>query len=317
MTDPFKFRGVTEVGNALLSDQLETNLYAWLNHCLLQTGAFFNITIPPSGYSYPYSAPQHRLRPVDDPNYDAGQVWEGFRKDWVWETGVDYRIQPIRVSGVYVQGDFYPLAETGVYAHHVEYPLGRVVFDSAIPATSVVTCEFSPRLYQVYTADTPFWQEFQTDSFRADDPTYLLAGSGNWGILGANRVQLPAVVIEADFRTDRYPYEIGAESQIVKQDVLFHVFAETRTDAKRLHDALTYQKDKTIRSFDVNAVPVGAAPLDENGTPGASGFMYPDLVDNFGWRLFNVVGVRSSPEPRTGRLFRANVRWTVEVDSPE
>lgn len=314
--DSVRLTGVSEAGDSLLSDQLEFGLWGYFNWAFLGVGAFTNVTIPASG-QYPYGAPRHRLRMSEDPNYLAGQVWEGFRKDWVWETGVDYRTQPIRVSGVYVGGGFHPLAPSGPYAHHVDYPLGRVVFDAPLPASSVVTCEYSYRSYQFYTADAPFWHEAQAGSLRGDDPSFLLTGSGSWSTSGQNRIQLPAVVVEADLRTDRYPLEIGGLAQVVRQDVLFHVIAETRPDVKRLHDALTYQKEKRIDGIDKNALlAADAYPLDANGSPVGDGRTYPDLCASYFWKQLRFVGMRSNPEPRVGGLHMATVRATVEVDLP-
>lgn len=136
------FKGVNNLGDSLLSDQLESNLFAWCTWSSLGIGAFANITLPASGA---YGGTPSLLRLSEDPNYQSGQVWEGFRKDWVWETGVNYAYQPIRVSGVYVNGTFQPVTGTGTYAHTIDYPAGQVVFNNPISPSSNVQCEFSYR----------------------------------------------------------------------------------------------------------------------------------------------------------------------------
>lgn len=318
--DHTRLKGVVDIGDSLLSDQLETNLYSYCNWAFAGIGAFFNITVPSPG---PWGGSMHQLRPASDPYYSGGQVWQGWRQDWVWETGVDAARQPIRVSGVYVDGDFYPTGGTG-YPHTVNYPLGRVVFDSPVATTKSVTCEFSPRWVQFSTADVPWWREVQTSTMRIDHPHFALAGSGMWDILAQNRIQLPHVVIEA--ATD-----LGANSRrglaigggdIVSVPVLFHLLAETPGDLRRLHDIFTYQFEKRLILFNSNWV--GAAsgwPLDEYGTPVSGARMYPDMVKSrdeggYGWRQLRVVKTSSSPQPEamTGPVYAATVRWTCETD---
>jgi hypothetical protein len=51
------------------------------------------------------------------------------------------------------------------YAHHYNYPLGRVVFDTAVSTTSAVKLEYSYRNVQTYIADqAPWWDEIQQES---------------------------------------------------------------------------------------------------------------------------------------------------------
>ncbi len=310
-------KDVGQVGDSLLSDQLEFNALSFFQWGLLGAGGFFNVTIPSSGA---YGGDYHRLAMASDQNFSDGQVWQGDRKDWVWESGVECAYQPIRVSGVYVNGGFHPITSTGTYAHHVDYPLGRVVFDEPISPTSVVTCEYSYRLCQMYTADVPWWQEVQPDSFRVDDFQFRQQGSGAWDVLGQSRIQLPAVVVQAVMNARRRPFEIGNATQIVSQDVLFHVVAEDRPSMKFLFDAITYQKDKRLSGIDKNALlAADKFPLDEWGSPVGTGLMYPDLIKptgegGFYWRQLRCVETRASEQPRLGDLHYATVRATFEVD---
>src|SRR3990172_8402618 len=138
MSEPYlRFNGVTEIGDSIATEQLKGNLKTWLDWAFLEVGAFTNIIVPTTGQ---YGGLNHRLRLTADPNYSSGEVWQGFRQDWVWETGTSYRVQPIQASGVIVNNVFYPTLTTiGAYAHRIEYPNGRVVFNSPISTTGVVT----------------------------------------------------------------------------------------------------------------------------------------------------------------------------------
>jgi hypothetical protein len=202
------FRDVSHVSDPLLSDQLESNWALFIQWALLGVGGFQNVEKSQSGC---YGADLSRLRPVTDPYLGSGLVWEGFRKDWVWETGVEYPLQPIRVSGVYVNESFLPLA-SGVV---VDYPNGRVTLPSAVAVTSTVKAAHSYRLFQVSTADAPFWNQVQTRSLRPDDPQFLQNGSGAWDPHPGMRTQLPAVVVEAGGYGSRRGKELMKDIQVV------------------------------------------------------------------------------------------------------
>jgi hypothetical protein len=145
--DPYtSFNKVEHIGQTLLSSELENNLKWYLDYGLLGIGGWSNVNIPEAG---PYGGNYDRLRPVNDPSYSDGQVWESSRKDWVWETGSPYSgYDPIQISGVYINSTIRTTGEVG-YEHHYDYPLGRVVFDSAISQSETVQIEYSHRNVQV------------------------------------------------------------------------------------------------------------------------------------------------------------------------
>ena len=83
--DAFKhLRGIFNTQDATLSNILLENFLTFYDWGFLDKGAFYNINIPSSGL---YGGIKSNLRLVDDPNYTKGQVWEGYRQNWVWETG--------------------------------------------------------------------------------------------------------------------------------------------------------------------------------------------------------------------------------------
>jgi hypothetical protein len=320
--DHTRLKGVESYGRSLVSDQLEANLVSFFQWGLLGVGAFNNAYLATSGA---YGGQWARLRLSEDPNYSGGQVWEGARQDWVWETGVDWTTQPIRVSGVYVNGTFYGPAATGGWSHHVNYPLGRVVFDAPIPTGSVVQCEHSWRLTSLTTADAPWWRQVHPHSQRVDSPEFLQYGSGLWSILAQNRVQLPHVIVEATPIVQRRPYEIGNLTQVVSQVVDFHVLAETHWDRKQLHDVIMAQQEKRVIFFDKNDVFAAAtgAPLDGNGSPASGGMMYPDLVKpsgegGFGWRVATLKEMASErgEGKKRGGIWECTVHGLVELELP-
>ena len=315
-TDYTKFKGITNIGNDTLMTILENNLKSYYDWSLLGVGGWMDVEIPQSGgWGGDYST----LRMVSDPAYTDGQVWEGARKDWVWETGVEWSgaEQPISITGVEVDGTNRGFNDSG-YEHHVNYPLGRIIFDTAIETTSVVKCSYSQRSVQVYVADNaPWFQELQFRSYRVDSSHYNQTTTGDWSIGAQHRSQMPAIIIEAVSRGRSRPYELGNGSLVKEQDVLFHVVAETRSMRNTLLDIISQQNDKQIWLFNTNTVADDSAyPLDYRGMLSGTN-MYPDLVgpdSEYRWRkcFFKNANI-SEVESINPNLYQGVVRVTAEI----
>lgn len=268
-------KGIDHIGKIGPTETIRDNLIEFFDWGFIDHGGFFNIRIPTSGS---YGGNYHKLRSVIDTRYNAGQVWEGFRKNWVWESGVNTTTQPIRVSGVFVNGNFQPSSGVGTYAHHVNYPLGRIIFDNAIPTTSTVTAEYSPKWVQVFNlGDIPGLRQIQYGSFRIDDSTFFTA-SGNWTLPSENRVQLPAVGVVAGANISYEPLQIGG-GQWRNTSVFCHIFSEDEDTGLRLAEDLSQQKDKTLNLFDMNRMASeNRKSLNYDGTIASGAMTYPQLV---------------------------------------
>jgi len=303
---------VSQVGETLLTSQIESNMKSYLDWGLLGIGSFSNVSIPTSGA---YGGTFDKLRLVDDPSYSQGQIWEAARKDWVWETGVYYDTQPVDISGVTVNGNFYGTGDA-TYGHHYNYPLGRVVFNNAIAENSNVQLNYSYRNVQTYIADqAPWWDELQYDSLRVDDATLYDTGSGNWQILSNNRVQLPAVVVEATSRRQFRPYEMGTVGNFVYTDVLFHIISESRWWRNQLVDIISLEKDRSIWLYDNNLVANATGyPLDYRGMVLPNPPMYPKLVNAYRFKMARFYGMNvTEMQSPNSRLHKATVRATFEI----
>ena len=310
-----KFNKVSHIGNTLLSSEIENNMKWFLDWAFLGIGGWSNVTMPTSGA---FGGTFDTLRLVNDPSYSNGQVWEGARKDWVWETGSSYEgHDPIQISGVYVNG---VLKGTGdaTYGHHYNYPLGRVVFDNPISTSDTVKVEYSYRNVQVYVADeAPWWDELQYNSLRVDDAYYSSTGSGSWGILANHRVQMPAIVLETVPRRRFKPYQLGDTSQFVQQDIVFHIVGENRWWRNQLVDILSYQIDSQIWLFKTDTlIESGAYPLDYRGMKVASPLNYNNVVNTPQYRylLARMTDMSiTEMESYDARLHEGTVRATLEV----
>ena len=178
MSDSTKLSKITHVGDSTISLLTQDNIIEFFDWGILNAGGFFNIEIPTSGL---YAGEKHKLRLVDDPRYTKGQVWEGFRSNWVWQSGLSTIEQPNTiikikpdastypnlsnypgVSGIFLDDGnfdgFLPASGVGGYKYHIDYPNGRVVFDSAISTGATDTAEFSHKWVDVVRANQDFFR---------------------------------------------------------------------------------------------------------------------------------------------------------------
>ena len=267
-------KGINHVGKLGPTEIVRDNLIDFFDWGLIDNGGYFNINIPKSGV---YGGKFHQLRPVIDTRYTNGQVWEGFRKNWVWESGLSQTTQPIQISGVYVNGAF-KLPNDSTYSHHVDYPLGRIVFNSGIPNSSIITAEFSTKFAQVFNLnDVPGLRQVQYGSFRIDDSTFF-STSGNWTLPSQNRVQMPAVGISIGGIESYKPLQIGG-GQYKYNNVFAYIFTEDESTGLRLADYLSQQKEKVINLYDENLMNSdNQFSLNSNGSIATGAKTYYQLV---------------------------------------
>ena len=292
-----------------IANNLEANLKAYYDWGLLSIGAWVDVDIPQSGL---YGADFSQLRMVTDPNYTDGQVWEGAKKDWVWETGVNYvditgGIRNPQTVGIpQVNG----VPNTGYY---VNYPLGQIIFNTAVSTSATVKVEHAYRSVQVYKAsDSPWWRELQQNSRRIDSSQFLTSQSGHWSIFGEYRIQTPAVVIESIPRGRSRGVSLGSDKLWAMRDVQFNILAESAQERNNLMDIFNLQSDKSLRLFDINTL---SYPLDYRGMLTGVG-VYPNFLNNSIYLLGPmrmVDSVINDIKEVHPKLFSASVRTTLET----
>jgi len=312
-------KGFDSIFDSTLNNELQDNIVEFLDWGLLEKGNYFNVTIgeeDPNGNDYSL------LRMSSHPHYASGQVWEAFRKNWVWQSGVDFDPAPIvgtnntipGISGVYVDDVFYPSSTTGSYAHEIDYFNGRVVFDSPIPTGSKVQAEYSYKYINVvYSNAFPWLREIQyrTDSVSSN---FLTQGRGEFDLPSEMRVQLPAIAVEIVPRRTMRGFQLGG-GQFVYTDILFHCLAEDEMTRNKLVDIISFQNDKTIFMFDTdNIAESGNFPLDYKGVPVSGALRYPDLVNTYtGRRLRFQNSIVQGMELINSNFYAGIVRTTTEV----
>ena len=316
LRDWTRFKGITALDRDWLSQNLLYGLIDWMKWALLNIGGYQNIT---KGQLTNFGGDASQLRYVNDPNFTNGQVWEGHRSDWVWETGIDWPVQPVAITGVWVNGTY--STDSGAYPHYVDYPRGRIVFTSGLSPTDIVQAEFSHRTINVVKSEEHWFQELMYDSYNVSRTDFLTAGSGNWDQLAQTRRQMPAIGVELVNRRGYKPYQLGG-GQWVYQDVLFYICAENPDDARQYSDILTNQNDMTIWIPNRGLMKEDARypiDLDYRGVPLANPMQFPQIVaptgqGGFQWRKIQFNNNHEEGmEPVNNWLYRRVVRSSLEI----
>jgi hypothetical protein len=282
----FNLKGFDNVFDQTLNNEIQDNIVEFLDWALLEKGNFFNVTLgetSPNGYDYSL------LRPSSNTKYTTGTAWEGFRENWVWQSGVDYTPGPIvgidhaypGISGVYVEGNYKPIDTVGAYAHRVDYYEGTVIFDSALPTGTKIQAEHSYKwINVVYANEVPWLRDIQYRTYDKNEE-FLNTDRGKWDKPADVKFQLPAIAIEIVPRRKTSGYALGG-GQWVETDVLFHCMAEDENTRNKLVDIISLQNEKKILMFDSNVVAKsGAFPIDYRGTPVSGALRYPDLIYDY------------------------------------
>ena len=314
----YPLNGFSSVFDPALTNEIQDNLLEYFDLALMDKGNYFNSTkgeLAPNGEDY------SKLRSSSNDHYNAGQVWEGFRKNWIWQSGVDNSPAPLvgnnknqpGISGVYIDGVFQPTSGVGTYAHYVDYLNGRVIFDTAIPTGTTVQVEHSYRYINVvYANNVPWLREVQTDTVQPNS-NFLDNSKGSWDIPPESRLQLPAVAVEVVPQRRFKGYQLGG-GQWVYTDVLFHCIAEDEYTRNQLIDIISLQNDKGVYLFDSNKLnDAGKFPLDRNGTPVPSALRFPELVDQYNGGLLTLRNANIQQMTMVkSDVFGGIVRFTTE-----
>ena len=266
----------------------------------------------------------YQLKTTEVNGYKIGQVWQAFKKDWVWETGVEYypdpkyceNFSPINISGIYVNNNFLP-GPTGVATsgYHINYPLGQIIFDKAIPKTSKVELNYSYRWCQVYKSSSDSsWKELQELTY-SPNPSLNQPSAGDYSISANHRVQMPCIIIEPSSRTSSKPYQLGDYSQYQSQDFLLHIFTENSVDKNRICDIIRLQKDQIINLYDINkVVNSGVQALNYDGSVNPKGLPYTELLSDYYWNktMFKDFGL-TDMQSKNKNLYWCIIRLTSET----
>ena len=308
-------KGFSSVFEATLSNEIQDNIIEYFDWELLKKGNYFNVTLGETVDGKDYS----RLKLSTSENFAKGRAWEGFKRNWVWQSGIAYNPAPIvgtnnakpGISGVYVNDVFYSSTTSGQYAHYVDYYNGRIVFNNPIPTGSKVQAEYSYKWISCdYSMALPWIREIQTQTLTPGD---FPSNIDKWSLPSDLRVQLPMIAVEFVPSRSFKGYQLGG-GQWVKTDVIFHCLAEDEITRNKLIDIVSLQNDGTFCSFNSNQVySQNAFPLDNRGCPVSGAKTYPALVNDYPGNRFRFIDTKISDlKFYNSNIFGGIVRTTIE-----
>lgn len=305
------FQNVDKINQYLLNTQIEENYKEFLNWGFLNIGGFTNVSRPLSNINNLVQF--HKLKHKQDPAYTDGQIWETFRKNWVYETGVMYDVtSPNNISGVYIDGYFAP-APTGdsTYGYSLNYDLGRVTFNTAISKTSDVQMDYSCKNVQILKSSECYreFKRLQQLSFQSADPDPSITSN--------HKIQPPAIIVEPIETSSFTGYELGSLKYKVSQDILLHIFTENYSERNNIIDIIRLQKEKFVRLYNINLVLQNKVySLDRNGSININRIQYNNLCQEeaYFWKPAYILEVSVINYDNLGSsLFYSSVRLTTEV----
>jgi len=306
MSLTFKGTNIGGFGGFELTDQLLYNLKFFIDWNLLNRGAYSIYELNSESY---FDDDESQLHLVPDERYRQGTVWEGIGRSFVWESGVSLgggAANPFRVSGVYVNGDFHPKIDTGIYAHHIDYLNGRIIFSEPKSSDSDIRAEYARRSVHVGFADDPEFRIMMLNAVEEFLGDTLVSGVPS----REHQIWLPSIFIEVGTGKQR-GLQLGG-GQIKTRYVTFHIFADNPSDRNLLMDWLDYQSRTTFWMADLNKI---TFPFDEYGdlVPGVTNWL--DMVSAHPWKKLRVVdGNSATINSLNSQLFRARVIYEVEID---
>lgn len=275
MPDYVELKGLNNFSDSQTTELVAPNLVMLFDWGFLDKGAYSNVRLNQSDIN---NSNRSQLRKVNDPNF-SGRVWEAPVKNLVWESGVSQG-SVIGISGIYVNNTFVPSNSSGTYAHNIDYPNGRVIFNSAPPANTNVKMEYSYKTIDFKIAEESRIMQFLLNpSFNISSQNFM-AGSGEFTTLSPNVITLPHVAFEVSPDIRSRPIELGSFNLYRDTTVLIHCFANTDAYAKKLGDIFMNQSEKTFYMLDIDSLARnGDFPIDYRGYKRANAKTYPQLVD--------------------------------------
>jgi hypothetical protein len=307
------FQHINNINEKNVISLLEDNMKSFLDYGFLKVGGFINLNTPTSGL---YSNNLNKMTIAYDPVRPSGSVWETFRKDWVYETGIAHSGRyPVPISGIYLNNTFLPAPTgNGANSYFIDYPNGNIVFSSPKPANSNLALNYSYRNIQVYKAnESSWWSEMQRYHY---DSSNMNKTTGQIKI-GQHKIQLPCIIIETTNRTSQEPYELGNTKNIINQDLLLYIYSENIMQRNNIIDILILQKDNQNYLYNINKVIKDQKwPLNSNGSVNTNGLNYDQILNNTNY-LANTYYISNSIISELGSisslLHYGVVRWSLKI----
>lgn len=294
----FDLKGFDSVKETSDSNELLDSIVEWLDWGLLQKNNYFNV---PYGKLDNSGKDLSKLKLSTDKRFAEGRSWEAIRPNWVWQD-LEVEQPPTVASGVRVNGTFYPLSTTGMFAHYIDYFNGRVVFNSPISKSSIVQVEHSYKYISILYSNA-FFEGITV--FNSEDSNLLSTELVS---------HLPVIAVEVVSKPGHRPYQLGG-GQFMEYLVLFHCVATSDTVRNMLVDIVSFQNDKTILTFNTNKLAQNQEmPIDYRGMPTPNAMNYKEIVTKYPDKIVRLQKVNSSEiKMPNNSYFGGVVKLTAEL----
>ncbi len=251
-----------------LETQIMDNLKFSLDLDFLDAGFFFNVLKDQLDFSGNEESLLTRI--TNDPTFSQGRIYQSVHKNWIYEEDIvvpsGFEI-PIIASGVYVN-DIFKLRTDPTFGHSIDYPNGRIIFDSAsaVSTTDVVKTDFGVKtIWITESTKSAVAMINEMAALNTDIQNLQAVPSG---------LALPAILIER-VRSTSEPLQLGG-GKISGREISFHIVTRDAHILKPVSFILTELEDKTLKLVNWATAPF---PLDEFGDKTASYIEYRILQD--------------------------------------
>ena len=277
-----------------LRNLIKMNMLMQLEHELLKDGNYQNVS---SGQLFYDGSDMSRFLPdVSDQalaeiGVAAGQIWQSPFKNFVYESGItrlnisnvlrDFPL-PIRMSGIYVDGAFYPTSPSAsgyspTMAHTIDYLNGRVIFNNPLSLNSRVHADFSYKEVKVAVA-SQFNNQLVNGVLETQFTTNPRTSSQIVYPSGTTRIQPYPIIFIEDAGRSWEAYQLGDRSLVAIDDIVYHIYALDSATRDNLIDLITFQERKPILLIDYNVAPLPLSGILNTLSPNY--MSYPDLLAN-------------------------------------
>ena len=292
---------------------VKSNLDLWLNDLFIRNGLYTNVA---DGDVDLYGRNISSLVASSDPSFDADNtIFQSPFKNWVHESGVTSAesgvAAPIIASGVTVDGTFYLTATTvGAYAHIIDYPNGRVIFDTALAGSPSVSTSYS---YKDVTVD--FADSFNNENMPLKIEMSYKDNPAQTGVdiyPVSDERTLPAVFVDILNRQST-PYEIGTRNSIANFICTLHVWARDDFQLDMIEDILTEEDDQVILGINFNTAPY---PLLSRGEKNPLFTSYANLAQLWTssfWRRIYLIDIETRKDTPLFEVERSRINFTARV----
>lgn len=302
------FKGIDAAGVAgySLTDQILHNLKFWIDHNLLKHGAFDIYRIGQDSF---FSNDEANLHYVPDGRFPDRTVFESVGRGFIWESGIVpvNGDSPFRVSGVNVNGNFVPLADTGPDRFHIDTINGRVIFDESRNENDIISADYCSRAVYTNFADSDVFNLLMLESIEE----FLSKETPSATPSKEHQAWLPAIFLELQSGRINRGLQLGG-GQVKERVIVLHIFANDSGYRNMLLDILDFQNRAAFWLGDLNVMPQF---FDEFGSvlPGVTNWI--DVASQYPYRKLRITdGSCKTINSLNTKLFRGQVRWNCEID---